>query len=229
MKSFSSLARLALLGLVALLPCARAQLSLTGSTRGEFTGANSFFTLIDNGSVTSTLYTGIPFPFLPPTSISFTRDTFSDVVDGDTFGLGTVKIKNGITFNGTAATFAEMDLYLNLSSHGVTNHKLTTLYFAMEHTPNYGFVPDMFFIGHSTPSTIKVDDTLIAFDIDFTNPAFNTEPGQLIGEKKTGTVGLFAEVQFTPVPEPSTYAAFAAAGLIGFVAWRRRQTRSNAA
>lgn len=33
--------------------------------------------------------------------------------------------------------------------------------------------------------------------------------------------GLFGSI--TPVPEPSTYAAFAAAGLLGFIAWKHRR------
>src|SRR5690606_37131128 len=97
MHLFSSLARLAALGLVALLPTAHAQLSLSGSTRGEFTGSDSFFTWINNGPVTSTLDTGIPLLIFPNTSIEFTGDTFSGIGQGDSFDLGRVKIKNGIT------------------------------------------------------------------------------------------------------------------------------------
>ena len=70
----------------------------------------------------------------------------------------------------------------------------------------------------------------VDFSLIFSDPDYNTEPGQWIGEKKTGKVKLYADVNFTPVPEPSTYAAFAAAGLLGLVAWRRRAARAvNAA
>lgn len=228
-SSFRFIATFAALGLFALLPSARAQLSLAGSSRGHFTYANSFFTLIDNGPVTSTLYTGIPLLFQPTTSITFTGDTFTSVGDGDSFDVGVVKIKNGVTLFNTAATFAELDLLLNLPTHGIANFKLTTLQFSIEHTPNFGAVPDVYYIGYSGPEVLKVADTLVTFDLAFTNPAFNTEPGQWIGEKKTGTVGLYATVDFTPVPEPSTYAALAAAGLLGVIAVRRRKTSASAA
>lgn len=33
--------------------------------------------------------------------------------------------------------------------------------------------------------------------------------------------GLFGRI--TPVPEPSPYAAFAAVGLLGFIAWKRHR------
>ncbi len=221
MHLFSSLARLAALGLVALLPTAHAQLSLSGSTRGEFTGSDSIFTWINNGPVTSTLHTGLPVPFIPNTSIEFTGDTFSGIGTGDSFDLGRVKIKNGITLFDSAASFATMDLYLNLPSNGVLNHKLTTLTFAIENTPNFGFVPDVFFVGYSAPASLKINNTLVDFTVMFSDQDYLSESGQLIGEGKTGKVDLYATVNFTPVPEPSTYAAFAAAGLVGLVAWRR--------
>lgn len=225
MHSFSSLARLAAFGLAALLPTVHAQLSLAGSSRGEFTGSDSIFTWINNGPVTSTLHTGIPLLFIPNTSIEFTGDTFTGIDHGDSFDLGRVKIKNGLTLFDTAASFATMDLFLNLPSNGVLNHKLTTLTFAIENTPNFGFVPDVFFIGYSAPASVKIADTLVDFSLTFSDEDFIAESGQWIGEMKTGKTHLSATVNFTPVPEPSTYAAFAAAGLLGLVAWRR--TRRN--
>jgi PEP-CTERM motif. len=220
MHLFSSLARLAALGLVALLPSAHAQLSLSGSTRGEFTGSDSIFTWISNGPVTSTLYTGLPTILLPTTHIQFNGDSFTGVGDNDTFDLGRVHIRNGITLFDTAASLVTMDLYLNLPANGILDHKLTTLTFAIENTPNFGFVPDVFFISYSTPASIKVDNTLVDFALSFSDNDY-IESGQWIGEKKLGSVDLYATVNFTPVPEPSTYAACAAAGLIGLVAWRR--------
>jgi len=38
--------------------------------------------------------------------------------------------------------------------------------------------------------------------------------------------GLFGRI--TPVPEPSPYAAFAAVGLLGFIAWKRHRKVSPA-
>jgi len=228
MHSFSTLARLAALGLAVLLPSAHAQLSLAGSTRGEFTGSDSFFTWINNGPVTSTLHTGIPLLFIPNTSIEFTGDTFTGLGEGDSFDLGRVKIRNGVTLFDSAASFATMDLYLNLPSNGVLNHKLTTLTFAIENTPNFGFTPDIFFIGYSAPATVKVDNTLVDFALTLSDEDYLVD-GQWIGELKTGKVDLSATVNFTPVPEPSTYAACAAAGLLGLVAWRRTRRASTTA
>lgn len=219
-SSLRSLVGALAVSLAALATSAHAQLEIAGSSHGTFTGSDSFFTLINNGPVTSTLYTGIAVPFFSPTTLSFTGQNFASVGDGDSFGLGTVKIKNGRTLFNTAASFASMDLYLNLPAHGIANFKLTTLEFAIENTPNLGSVPDLYYIGFSAPASLKVDDTLIKFAISFTDDDYITT-GEVIGEKKTGSVGLNASVNFTPVPEPSTYAAIAGLGLVTLIATRR--------
>lgn len=222
-RLFASFVPLAALGFAALLPSAHAQLTLSGSTRGEFTWANSIFSLIDNGPVVSHLYTGLS---LVPTKITFTGDTFAGVGAGDTFDLGTVKIKNGINISNTTATFAEMDLYLDLPSNGVSDFKLTTLQFAIENTPNAGYAPDVFYIGYTGPEALWIDGQKLTFALSFTDPDFNLPPGEEIKELKSETVGLRANFSFTPVPEPSTYAAFAALGLLALGAHRRLRQRT---
>lgn len=49
-----------------------------------------------------------------------------------------------------------------------------------------------------------------------------TPPSNVIlGINTSGGMWLGGEFTYTPVPEPSTYAAFAALGLAGFGVWRR--------
>ncbi|ACB76610.1 choice-of-anchor K domain-containing protein [Opitutus terrae] len=213
------------------LTAAHAQLTLTGSSHGVFTGPTGLFNSITNGPVESSFTTGWPFP----TKITFTGDTFAAVGNGDTFDLGQVKIKNGITLFGTAAADAQMDLYLDVPGHAVSDFKLTTLLFAITNTPNIpNWQPDLYYIGYTAPALLNIDGTYVTFDIGFTDPDFNVPPGEPVSEKHKDKVGLYATVAFsdpviTPVPEASTYAVFAALGLLGFVAIRRSRTRPLAA
>lgn len=223
MKLFSSRVLLPVLALAGL-TSAHAQLSLTGSTHGVFAAPVVPFTTVVNGAVVSTFSSGIPAtPHEFQTSVTFTGSNFANVESGDWFSLGTVKIKNGVTLLGSTATLATMDLLLNIPAEGVTNFNLTTLYFALDNTSNDGFqdVPDLFFIGNSIPNELKIGDTLVQFALGYTDWSYNTEPGHSIPERKSGTVGLVAEINFVPVPEPSTYALFGALGLVGVVAFRR--------
>jgi hypothetical protein len=223
MKLFSSRVLLPVLALAAI-TSAHAQLSLTGSTHGVFTPPVVPFTTVVNGPVISTFASGIPStPHEFKTSVKFTGSNFAGVQSGDSFSLGTVKITNGVTKLGSTATMATMDLLLNIPAKGVTNFNLTTLSFALDNTSNNGFqnVPDLFFIGNSTPNTLKVANTLVLFNVGYTDWSYNTLPGHPIPERKSGTVGLVADVRFVPVPEPSTYALFGALGLVSVVAYRR--------
>jgi hypothetical protein len=218
LRSFLLLSALAVAGL----PSVNAQMSLSGSTRGAFVDPGLWFTTVNNGPVTSKFQTGFPLPFLStPSSITFTGSTFSNVHGGDALALGTVKIKNGITLFNTAVAQASMDLFLNIPAEGVANYKLTTLLFGIENTPNLILTPDVYFIGYNAPEILKLNNTLVSFAIGFTDPAFNTPPGETIKENKTGTVGLFADITFTPVPEPSSYALAASLALIGIVVVNR--------
>lgn len=220
-KSLVSLSALALTVLIS--PIAHAQL-ISGSTHGVFELPAPANTTIVNGPVISTFASGIPYRFSDTkTSITFTGQTFLNKGDGDFLNLGLIKIKNGITLLGTTATAATMDLYLNIPTEGIMNFKLTTLLFGLDNTSNNGSqnIPDLFFIGYTDPATLHLDSGLMFFDIGFTVPSYNTEPGHPIAENKFGTTGIYAELAFVPVPEASTYALFAAVGLIGMTAFRR--------
>lgn len=233
-STMKSLVRSLLLLPTAALACltaAHAQLTLTGSSHGVFTGPTGLFDSISNGPVVSTFTTGWP----SPTQITFTGDTFASVGEGDSFALGQVKIKNGLTLFNTAAADAQMDLYLNIPAHGLTDFKLTTLLFAITNTPNIPhWQPDLYYIGYTAPALLNIAGTYVTFDLGFTDPDFNAPPGAPVGEKHKETAGLYATVAFsepiiTPVPEASTYAVFAAAGLLGFLALRRFRPRALAA
>lgn len=223
MKLFSSRVLLPVIAL-AVVSSAHAQLFLTGSTHGVFAPPVVPNTTVVNGPVISTFASGIPAtPHEFKTSVTFTGADFTDVQSGDIFSLGSVKIVNGVTLLHSTAAVATMDLLLNIPAEGVTNFNLTTLYFGLDNTSNDGFqnVPDLFFIGYSPLNSLTVANNLVLFNLGFTDPTYNTVPGHSIPERRSGTVGLLAEVQFVPVPEPSTYALFAAAGLAGVVAVRR--------
>lgn len=221
-RPFSSLVLLPAL-VLASLTSAHAQLMLSGSTQGVFAAPAVPFTTVNNGAVVSTFKTGAAIPFVgSQTAITFTGDTFAGVGDGGSFDLGSVQIKNGWTFSGTAASYASMDLFIDLPAHGVSDFKLATLLFAITNNSAFlGLAPDLYYIGYTTPETLKVSDHLVNFELGFTNSAFAELPGVAIHEEHKAKVGLYATVQFTPVPEPSTYAALAAFGLVGLVALRR--------
>jgi hypothetical protein len=212
------------LGLSALLSSAHAQLNLTGSTYGTFLPTAQPNTTIVNGPVVSTFSSGIPYrSWDTQTSVTFTGSAFTGVESGDTFSLGTVKFKNGMTKLHSTATFATMDLFLNIPAQGVNDYKLTTLMFGLDNTDNHGVqdIPDLYYIGHTLPSSVTFNGNLVLFNIGFTDASYTTAPGHSIHENATGSVGLTAEVRFVPVPEPSTYAAIAGLGLIGLVSVRR--------
>lgn len=222
-RSLNSIVLLSALGLSAIVSSANAQL-ISGSTHGVFDMPVTPNTTVINGPVISSFSSGIPYrPSDTQTSITFTGQTFLNKGDGDSLNLGLIKIKNGITLLGSTATVATMDLFLNIPAQGVTNFKLTTLMFGLDNTSNNGVqdIADLFFIGYTAPAELHLPNELILFNIGFTDPSFNTWPGHSIGENKSASTGIYAELTFVPVPEPSTYAMFAAAGLVGIVACRR--------
>lgn len=232
-RLFSSFSSWLLLPALALASAAttRAELMLSGSTHGVFSGATGMFDSISNGSSVSTFTTGWPLP----SRISFHGNSFASAGDGDTFGLGKFKIKNGLTFGNTAAAEVMMDLFIDLPGHSVDDFLLTTLMFEISHTPNVpGFSPDLYYIGSTTPALLNLGGTFVTFELGFSDPDYTVFPGELIRELHKDEVCLSATVafsgsQFTPVPEPSTYAAFAAIGLVGLAAVRRFRSRAPAA
>jgi hypothetical protein len=226
-----SLLVLTALALSTLLPAANAQLNLSGSTYGSFLSTGQPHTTIVNGPVTSTFSSGVPYRFFDhQTSIDFTGSAFTGVQSGDTFSLGTVKFNNGITKLHSTAHVASMDLFLNVPAHGVSNFKLTTLFFGLDNTDNHGVqdISDLYYIGHTLPPTLKFADGLVFFNIGLTDPSYGTLPGHPIHENKSGMVGITAEVRLVPVPEASTYATFAALGLLGVIGLRRLRRSSPA-
>lgn len=220
--SLKSLLATSVLGLAAVVP-AQGQLLLSGSSHGTFVAPDHANTVVTNGSPVSLFESGIPYRASDTqTSIRFTGESFSGVGDGDRLDLGQIDITNGMTLLGSTATSAAMDLYLNLPANGIAGFKLTTLMFAIDNTANNGTaVPDLFLIGHTGANPLWVNGRLVQFDLQLTNPAFLTAPGAAIAEGSTGMEGLFAHVHFSPVPEPSTYAAWAAAVLLGLIGYRR--------
>lgn len=228
-KSVSIPALLAL-GLVAVLPSANAQLLLSGNAYGVFVDPMVAHTTVSNGPVTSVFESGVPYRPAAPyndetTAITFNGQSFTDVGDGEALVLGGLSIRNGVTLLGTTASHAAMDLYLDLSSHGLSAFKLTTLSFSIDSTANNagaGNVPDLFGVSHSPLNSLTLGGYMASFGLVFSDPAFLSSLGKSIAEGSTATTGdVYLNVAFTPVPEPSTYAAMGALVLVGAVCYRR--------
>lgn len=217
------------LGLAAALPSAHAQLLLSGTSYGAFDDPALTYTSVSNSAAVSLFESGVPYrPFAPyndtKTSIEFTSSTFADVGDGDQLDLGALQIENGITLLGTTAGWASMNLFLNLPEYGVLDFKLTTLLFTIDNTangPGLANVPDLFLVGHTAENSLVINGNRIHFDVQLTKPQFGAGDGASISEGSFADLGLYATVNFTPVPEPSTYALWGTALLVGFVGLRR--------
>lgn len=209
------------LGLAAALPSAHAQLP-AGTSRSAFTDPVLPFTSVINNTDTSLFQSGVPSkPAHTQTSIEFSAASFGEVINGQV-DLGNLLITNGRTLGGTTASWASMDVYLNLPEEGIVDFKLTTLTFAIDNTENNGsLVPDLFLVDIGETNTLMVGGRKIAFDVQLTNPAFALGSGATIDESSSASFGLFANVSFTPVPEPSTYALWGATLLVGLIAFRR--------
>lgn len=228
--SFKTFLAATALGLAAALP-ANAQLLLSGNAYGTFADPGVANTTVTNGPVVSTFASGVAYRAVDTqTSVQFTGDTFSNAGNGDRVDLGSLVTTNGRTLLGTTAKTASMDVYLNLPENGVTAFKLTTLHFSIDSTANNGsLIPDLFFVGHGDVNSLWVGGREVTFDLHFTNPEFSTGSGASIAEGSSALDGIYAYIHFTPVPEPSTYALWGAALLVGVVAIRRvRSTRASA-
>lgn len=221
----------AALGLAALLPSARAQLTIAGSTHGDFVDLGLANTVVSNGPVVSLFSSGIPLRVTDTqTSLTFTGLTFAGAGDGDQVDLGTVKIKNGITKLGSTATWAAMDLFLDLPTYSISNFKLTTLLFTIDNTANNGVgnVPDLFYVGHTESAVLQLAGAKVNFDVKLTKPAFGIGAGSAIAENHSDTFGIYADLHFSPVPEASTYALWGSALLLGLVGFRRFRVAQSA-
>jgi len=229
MHSFlKSLLAVSTLAIATAVPTAHAQLILSGSSYGEFVDPGLTFTSLTNGPVVSLFESGVPYKPAAPhnhttTAITFTGATFSNVAAGENLDLGAIEIRNGITLLGTTASWAAMDLYLNLPDHGIVDFKLTTLLFSIDNTANAGVgnVPDLFLVGYSAVNPLVLAGSAVNFNLHLSHPEFGIGDGASIAEGSIADLSLYATFDMTPVPEPSTYALAAAALLVGFIAFRR--------
>ncbi|ACB77622.1 choice-of-anchor K domain-containing protein [Opitutus terrae] len=214
------------LGLVLTAAAANAQLLLSGHTTGSFqdlSEANTTVTNAGDGS-SATFQTGIATTGSTQSRIEFQNATFSDVGSGEPIQVGLFNITNGVTELGSGAPTAQFNLGLELNSPEMQQLVLSTITFHIDHTPNRpGAVPDTFAVTFNQPAPVKIQNTLVQFHV-------NVDPSEFpIAENGTIQKGDIT-VTFTPVPEPSTYAACGAALLVGLIGYRRfRATRSPVA
>lgn len=214
------------LALVAVLtgPLAHAQLLLSGKLTGEFTdspGPNDTIYNAPDGS-SAWFKSGIPEKATDlQTAIEFSQKDFTDIGPGlvadDIF-----KVTNGRTLLHSTATDAHFDLTLELTSPS-SHSSLLSIPFTIENTPNGdGNVDDVYGITAGPIAPFMIDN----YKVQFT---FVAPDSFTIHENNSAYVGQLY-VNFTPVPEPSTYAAAGAAllmGLVGFRTFRRRQAAST--
>lgn len=222
-----------LLGFAALAAPAQAQLTLSGKAYGTFADELLPNTTVTNSTTTSVFSSGIPYqPSDTPTSITYNGNTFTDVGDGGAIALGILNFKNGVTLLDSTATTASLDLFLDLSPvGGPAALKLTTMSFNLLNTPNnpIGDVPDLYSLSYTEPAVVWLENAKITFSLVFTDGAFLTPAGKPISENGEITTGdIFAHIEITPIPEPSTYA-FAGVAVLGIVALLRRRRNPLAA
>ena len=194
-----------------------AQLLLSGQTTGSFDDLSEANTTVANGPNGSwaTFRTGIPLSGSFQSAIEFTSATFSNVASGEPIQVGLFSITNGITAVGTGAHTARFNLGLQLTAPAWQTVAISTLTFEIDHTPNGpGAIPDTFSVSFNQPPPVKVKNTLVQFHVNVAPADFQ------VAENATVQKGDVT-VSFTPVPEPATYAAWGAALLVGFVAYRR--------
>lgn len=209
------------LALVAVLtgPLAHAQLLLSGNLTGEVTdtaGPNDTIYNASDGS-SAWIKSGIPETSADKqTAIEFSQKNFTDIGPGlvadDIF-----KVTNGRTLLHSTATDAHFNLTLALTSPE-SHSSLLSIPFTIENTPNGdGNVDDVYGITAGPIAPFMID----SYKVEFT---FVAPDSFILPENNSTYVGKLY-VNFTPVPEPSTYAAAGAAflmGLVGFRAFRRR-------
>jgi hypothetical protein len=228
MNKFVRICMLALVGGAVAAPLAQAQLQISGNTYGVFANPLLPYTTVSNGPVTSKFSSGVAYrPYAPwhdtPTSITFKGSSFTDVPENTLFQVGSFTFKNGITKLHTTASSALMDLYINVSTLGISHYKLATFNFGIDNTDNNGVqnIPDLFNISWPALNNVNMGgDYLITFTLFASDPSFFSNLGKQIGENHSA--GLVLDMKFTPVPEPSTYALAGAAVLAGVILLRRK-------
>jgi hypothetical protein len=210
-------------GLALACSVANAQLMLSGHTTGSFVDLAEANTTVNNAPDGSwaTFATGVPISGSTQSSIEFTNDTFTDVVSGEPIQVGLFTITNGRTVGGSGAHTAQFNLGLELTSPEWQNVALAAMTFHIDHTENVNsLIPDTFSVSFDQPSSMYIGNYLVQFHVNFDPMEFQ------VGEGSAVTRGDIT-VTFTPVPEPSTYAAWGAALLVGFVAYRRFRGGKN--
>ena len=213
-RSLSALA----LGLALTCTVANAQLLLSGYTTGSFDDlaeANTTVTNAADGSSAS-YKTGIPVSGSTQSMIEFANVNFANVGYGDPIQVGLFTITNGMTQIGSGAPVARFNVGLQLTSPEMQTVAISTINFHIDHTVNLpgSRIPDVFAVSFAQPAPIMVADFLVQFHVNVDPQIFRVDEDETI---QKGDI----TVTFTPVPEPSTYAAWGAALLVGFVAYRR--------
>ena len=222
------------IALATFLPGARAQLLLSGSTHGQFVDPGLAHTTVTNSATVSEFASGVPYRSSDTqTSVTFTGADFSGAGNGATINLGTVDVTNGITRIGSTAGFADMTLYLDVTSpQNVANYVASTLHFTIDNTiNNQAFKnPDLFHVGIAAADPLTIGNMRITFGVQPSNLAFSNDGGASVAEGTSASFDLYAYVTtFSPVPEPSTYALWGAVLLVGVIALRRFRSRERVA
>lgn len=196
---------------------AHAQLQLSGYTTGSFDDLGEDNTTVTNAGdgSSASFTTGIPVTGSTQSSIQFQNADFTNVTSGEPIQVGFFNITNGQTEIGSGAQTARFNLGLQLNSPEMQALALSTIVFHIDHTPNLpNGVPDTFAVTFDQPAAIRIQDTLVQFHV-------NVDPAEFQLPEDATTQKGDITVTFTPVPEPSTYAAWGAALLVGLVAVRR--------
>lgn len=204
-------------GLALTCSVANAQLMLSGHTTGSFNDLGQANTTVVNApdGSSASFSTGIPIPSSMQSSIVFTNETFTNVSSGDPIQVGLLTITNGRTVGGSGAHSAVFNLGLELTSPESQAVFLAAMTFHIDHTENVdSLIPDTFSVEFEQPGPMKIGDYLVQFHVHFDPMEFQVAEGTAV------TRGDIT-VTFTPVPEPSTYAAMGAALLVGMIAYRR--------
>jgi len=210
-----------ILGLTLFGSVASAALVLSGTTAGAFQGVSSGNTTINNApdELSASFLTGVPVSGSAKSEIQFVGQSFTNISDGDVFGLGMISYFNGITRIGTSSANALFDFKIKLDDPVVSAFTLTTINFGIDATVNTpeNLVPDQFTATFSQPAPVLIDGTWVTFSIADL-PGFS-----LVAENTWVTL---AEVtvhfnEMTPAPEPGTYGLIGAVGLLGLAGYRR--------
>jgi len=205
------------MGLALTCTVANAQLLLSGNTTGSFDDLAEANTTVSNAPDGSwaTFHTGIPVMGSTQSKIEFTNVAFNNVGSGEPIQVGLFTITNGMTAIGSGAPTAKFNVGLQLTAPEGRTLAVSTMLFHIDHTPNLpGAIPDTFSVSFEQPDPVHIKNTLVQFHV-------NVDPLEFqVAENSTIQKGDIT-VSFTPVPEPATYAAWGAALLVGFVAYRR--------